>query len=97
MINKKMRLWIEFTIILSGLGFLWYSDAIGQIEKLISTAVTVAIAMVLGFIASKKLGANEIQWENVNENTKVYFRMALIIGAIFGYAIIANSFSVRLG
>ena len=95
--NKNMRLWIEFTIIIVGLGFLLYMGAIGQIEKLISTAVTVAIAMVLGFIASKKLGANQINWENVNENTKVYFRMALIIGAIFGYAIISNSFSVRLG
>ncbi|MCX6076009.1 MAG: hypothetical protein NTW78_03890 [Campylobacterales bacterium] len=97
MLNKKMRLWIEFTIIVIGLVFLWYMGAIGQIEKLISTAVTVAIAMVLGFIASKKLGANEINWEKVNEDTKVYFRMALILGAIFGYAIIANSFSVRLG
>ena len=95
--DKKMRLWIETTIIFVGLGVLWNMGAIGQIEKLISTAVTVAIAMVLGFMASKKLGANEISWENVNENTKVYFRMALIVGAILGYSIIANSFAVHLG
>lgn len=91
------RVGIEAAIIIAGLLVLWNMGAIGQIEKLISTAVTVAIAIVLGFMASKKLGANEIKWENVNEDTKVYFRMALIIGAILGYSIIANSFSVHIG
>lgn len=85
----------ELLIIAIGILFMWHFGAFGQLEKIISTATTIAIAMMLGFIASKKFGVT-ISWEKVDENTKVYFRLGLIIGAIVGYALVANSFAVRL-
>ncbi len=92
---KRMK-W-EILIILIGLGVMWSMGAVGQMQKIIVTSVTVAIAMVLGFKASKKFGAPKIEWESVDENTKVIFRLGIVVAFVIGYAIISNSFAVRLG
>lgn len=94
--NYIKRLWVEISIVLISVFVLWQEDAIGQLQKLLSTAVTIAIPVILGFIASKRLG-NTIDWSKVDENTKAYFRVILITAIVLGYAIVSNSFSVRLG
>jgi Kef-type K+ transport system membrane component KefB len=96
-VKELMRMKWEIIIILIGLLVMWNMGAIGQMQKIVVTAVTVAIAMVLAFKASKKFGAPKIEWEVVSEDTKVYFRLGIIIAFVFAYAIISNSFAVRIG
>lgn len=95
--RELLRMKWEIIIILIGLLVMWNMGAIGQMQKIVVTAVTVAIAMMLAFKASKKFGAPKIEWEEVSEDTKVYFRLGIFIAFLFAYAIISNSFAVRIG
>ena len=95
--KELIRMKWEIMITMIGLLIMWDMGAVGQMQKIVVTAVTVAIAMMLAFKASKKFGAPKIEWEVVNEDTKVYFRLGIIIAFVFAYAIISNSFAVRLG
>lgn len=92
-----VRMKWELLIIAIGFGILYHMGAIGQMQKIVVTALTVAIAMVLGFKASKKFGAPKIDWGEVDANTKAYFRLGIVAAFVFAYAIISNSFAVRLG
>lgn len=95
--KELLRMKWEIIIMLIGLLVMWNMGAIGQMQKIVVTAVTVAIAMILAYKASKKFGAPKIEWERVSEDTKVYFRLGIIIAFLFAYAIISNSFAVRIG
>jgi hypothetical protein len=95
--EKLKRLKYEIALIVVGLVVMASLGAIGQFEKLIFTATSVAIPTALGFIASKKLSAEIINWEAVSENTKAYFRLGVIVVFVLGYAIISNSFAVKIG
>ncbi|MDD2267648.1 hypothetical protein [Sulfuricurvum sp.] len=97
MIEELKRMKWELLIVLIGIATMVYMGAIGQMQKIIITSVTVAIAMILGFKASKKFGAPKITWEKVDENTKAIFRLGIVVAFVIGYAIISNSFAVRLG
>lgn len=95
--EELLRMKWEIIIILIGLLVMWNMGAIGQMQKIVVTAVTVAIAMILAFKASKKFGPPKIVWEEVSEDTKVHFRLGIFIAFLFAYAIISNSFAVRIG
>jgi len=96
-VKELMRMKWEILIVVIGVAVMVYMGAIGQMQKIVVTAVTVAIAMILGFKASKKFGAPKIVWERVDENTKVIFRLGIVVAFVVGYALISNSFAVRIG
>ncbi|MCK9372568.1 MAG: hypothetical protein M0P91_05180 [Sulfuricurvum sp.] len=96
-IAELKRIKWELLIISVGIAMMIYMGAIGQMQKIVVTAVTVAMAMILAFKASKKFGAPKINWGVVSEDTKAYFRLGIIVAFVFAYAIISNSFAVRLG
>lgn len=95
--KELLRMKWEIIVILIGLLVMWNMGAIGQMQKIVVTSVTVAMAMILGFKASKKFGSPEITWEKVDANTQAYFRLGIVVAFVIGYAIISNSFAVRIG
>lgn len=96
-VKELMRIKWELLIVVIGIAIMVYMGAIGQMQKIVVTAVTVAIAMILGFKASKKFGSPKIIWEKVDANTQAYFRLGIVMAFVIGYAIISNSFAVRIG
>lgn len=95
--KELLRMKWELLIIMIGIAVMVYMGAIGQMQKIVVTSVTVAIAMILGFKASKKFGSPEIIWEKVDANTQAYFRLGIVMAFVIGYSIISNSFAVRIG